>query len=353
VSKCCGTAAQQHCSTFNIIKGEPMRHNKIKNLLGAYFDNELKDKTKKKIEKHLKVCSECAKELSRIKKLNKIAQEPVSFDLEESYWESFPNRIKIKITQQIKKSKWQESKEFFTKLLIIRSVYLKWAGALAVFIVIFLASIYYLEHQNTYKKMPELAKKTEKPQTEISEKSIKTEDSKDKTISFPTKAKKETLLKPSPLPQISRKIENTGIPAQSKKEKPISEIESLEVRKYISEGIVGGVTGGVVLEVEPPIQYIGKIKPPRLIKKVEPIYPKIAKKAKIEGVVILEVTIDIYGRVQHIKILRSIPLLDQAAIDAVKQWVFEPIVINGIPRKAIFTVNIRFQLKESKENKQP
>ncbi|MBN2207069.1 MAG: TonB family protein, partial [Candidatus Aminicenantes bacterium] len=53
----------------------------------------------------------------------------------------------------------------------------------------------------------------------------------------------------------------------------------------------------------------------------------------------------IYGRVIRWKVLRSIPLLDQAAIDAVKQWVYEPMVINGKPRGVIFTVTVRFQLK--------
>ncbi len=58
--------------------------------------------------------------------------------------------------------------------------------------------------------------------------------------------------------------------------------------------------------------------------------------------VILEVQTDIYGRIQSTKILRSVPLLDQAAVDAVRQWVYEPMLINGQPRPAIFTVTVRF-----------
>ncbi len=65
----------------------------------------------------------------------------------------------------------------------------------------------------------------------------------------------------------------------------------------------------------------------------------------MEGIVILEAQTDIYGRVQTIKILRSIPLLDQAATDAVRQWVYEPMIINGRPRGVIFTVTVRFTLK--------
>jgi protein TonB len=110
-------------------------------------------------------------------------------------------------------------------------------------------------------------------------------------------------------------------------------------------GVVGGVLGGVVGEVEAPVRAIGQIKPPKLIKQVDPTYPEIARQARVEGVVIIEATTDIYGRVQSIKVLRSIPLLDQAALDAVRQWVYEPMIINGRPRGVIFTVTVRFQLK--------
>ncbi|HRU33623.1 MAG TPA: energy transducer TonB, partial [Candidatus Paceibacterota bacterium] len=93
------------------------------------------------------------------------------------------------------------------------------------------------------------------------------------------------------------------------------------------------------------VRAIGEIKQPKLIHRVEPIYPEIARQARVEGVVILECTTDIYGRVQTVKVLRSVPLLDQAAIDAVKQWVYEPMVINGRPRGVIFTVTLTFKLK--------
>jgi len=78
---------------------------------------------------------------------------------------------------------------------------------------------------------------------------------------------------------------------------------------------------------------------------VEPVYPDIARQARVEGVVIIEAVTDIYGRVQHVKVLKSIPLLDQAAVDAVRQWVYEPMIINGRPRSVIFAVTLIFQLK--------
>jgi TonB family protein len=90
----------------------------------------------------------------------------------------------------------------------------------------------------------------------------------------------------------------------------------------------------------------GDIQPPKLIKKVNPVYPEEARKKGIQGVVILEAKIDEYGRAMDAMILRSIPELDQAAIDAVRQWVYEPLLIDGKPTKALFTVTVRFQLGE-------
>jgi TonB family protein len=120
--------------------------------------------------------------------------------------------------------------------------------------------------------------------------------------------------------------ENENLPEAAAKEMPIPQEKKKDTDKQKSLG--------------------KKIVPPKLIKKVHPIYPEIARQAKVEGVVILEVTTDIYGRVQSVKVLRSIPLLDKAAVDAVKQWVYEPMVINSKPRGVIFTVTCTFRLDE-------
>lgn len=88
----------------------------------------------------------------------------------------------------------------------------------------------------------------------------------------------------------------------------------------------------------------GRIPPPKCLKSVPAVYPEIAKQAKIEGFVILAVRTDKEGRVEEVKVLRSMPLLDQAAIDAVKQWVYEPLIKNGKPQKAVFAVTVGFYL---------
>jgi TonB family protein len=129
------------------------------------------------------------------------------------------------------------------------------------------------------------------------------------------------------------------------------------VRQWIYEPmIIDGKPRGVIFTVtctferdeeDEPVRAIGDIKPPKLIKMVKPVHPEIAKQAKVEGVVILEATTDVYGRVVNTKILRSIPLLDQAAIDAVRQWIYEPMIIDGKPKGVIFTVTVVFELDEN------
>jgi len=84
---------------------------------------------------------------------------------------------------------------------------------------------------------------------------------------------------------------------------------------------------------------------PQLTRQVEPGYPSIAQRARVQGNVILDVTIAPAGRVNNVQILRSIPLLDQAAIEAVKQWEFAPTVVNGVAMPVIMTVTVSFTLR--------
>ncbi len=109
--------------------------------------------------------------------------------------------------------------------------------------------------------------------------------------------------------------------------------------------LIGRALFAIVGEPEPVVRAVGDIKAPRLARRVEPDYPEIARQARVEGVVILEATTDVYGRVTGVRVLRSLPLLDAAAVDAVRQWVYEPMVINGRPRPVTFTVTVRFVLK--------
>jgi TonB family protein len=84
---------------------------------------------------------------------------------------------------------------------------------------------------------------------------------------------------------------------------------------------------------------------PKRIKDVIPVYPSVALAARKQGVVILEALIDIQGNVKPGKIIYSIPLLDQAAIDAVAQWKYEPTFVDGKPREVLLVVQVKFNLK--------
>ena len=111
-------------------------------------------------------------------------------------------------------------------------------------------------------------------------------------------------------------------------------------------GVVGGVVGGLP-DAPPPPQAVrvgGQIKEPKKLKNVNPSYPDIAKQARVQGVVILECTISPQGKVTDVKVLRGIPLLDAAAIEAVKQWVYSPTLLNGVPVPVIMTVTVNFRL---------
>lgn len=88
------------------------------------------------------------------------------------------------------------------------------------------------------------------------------------------------------------------------------------------------------------------VQPPRLIKRVAPIYPIVAIKAHIEGVVTIDAVTDIYGRVVKVRVTNGHPLLRGAAVQAVKQWIYEPYILNGIPRPVTFTVNVNFKLQK-------
>jgi TonB family protein len=93
------------------------------------------------------------------------------------------------------------------------------------------------------------------------------------------------------------------------------------------------------------VQAVGEIKPPKLIREVPPIYPEEARKKGVKGTVVLGVRTDIYGRVTEVKVFRSIPLLDKPAVDAVKQWIYEPFIFEGKPSPVVFIVRAHFKLR--------
>jgi len=89
----------------------------------------------------------------------------------------------------------------------------------------------------------------------------------------------------------------------------------------------------------------GNIKEPKLLKKVDPVYPEEAKANGVQGIVIIEAVIAKDGSVGSAKVLRPVPLLDVAALDAVKQWKYEVTYVDNDPVEVIMVVTVNFTLK--------
>jgi periplasmic protein TonB len=94
-----------------------------------------------------------------------------------------------------------------------------------------------------------------------------------------------------------------------------------------------------------PIRVGGAITRPERVHHVPPVYPEVARVARIKGTVILEAVIGIDGTVRDVRVLRSVPLLDAAAVEAVRQWLFNPTRLNGEPVPVVMTVTVTFQLR--------
>lgn len=116
-------------------------------------------------------------------------------------------------------------------------------------------------------------------------------------------------------------------------------------------GVVGGVVGGILPAAmpSPPATVVrvgGAIKAPKLVHSVAPEFPLLAAQARVSGMVIIEANVDKQGRVISAQVLRGHPLLDDAALTAVRQWRYQPLLLNGIPMEFVLTLNVQFTLTQ-------
>jgi TonB family protein len=86
----------------------------------------------------------------------------------------------------------------------------------------------------------------------------------------------------------------------------------------------------------------GNVRPPVKLVDVPPVRPEVAERAGVSGTVILEITIDVDGTVKDARVLRSLPMLDSAALEAVRQWRYEPTMIDGKSVPVVMTVSVAF-----------
>jgi TonB family protein len=128
---------------------------------------------------------------------------------------------------------------------------------------------------------------------------------------------------------------------------------ALELQRGNPPGTTTGTSGSGLAGAPPPpppppeapVRVGGSVKPPAKIRDVNPVYPEEARAARVQGVVILEIVVDTLGQVSSARVLRGIPLLENAAVDAVRQWLFEPTHLNGVPVPIIMTVTVNFTLQ--------
>jgi periplasmic protein TonB len=117
-------------------------------------------------------------------------------------------------------------------------------------------------------------------------------------------------------------------------------------------GEVGGFTPPVpapnvdVPRANVPVRVALLPQPPRKVVDARPIYPDIARNAHVEGTVILEAVVDTSGAVTELRVVRSIPLLDQAALEAVRRWRYTPSMYGGRPVSVLLTITMRFTLNQ-------
>jgi protein TonB len=94
-----------------------------------------------------------------------------------------------------------------------------------------------------------------------------------------------------------------------------------------------------------PVRIGGLIREPRKLRQVTPVYPEIARAARVQGSVLLDCTLTPEGRVSDVRVVSGHPLLVPAAASAVGRWLFTPTLLNGVPVPVILTVTVRFELK--------
>jgi len=155
----------------------------------------------------------------------------------------------------------------------------------------------------------------------------------------------------TPKPQVNPNLAPVVAPDTITRENP-------DLPEFVDKPIVGVIGGSDNLEhvlapppvvVAPPkpiepLRVGGTIRSPQRIRNVDPAYPTIALSARIQGIVIIEATIGADGRVVNARVLRSVPMLDQSALDAVRQWEYTPTMLNGVPVPVIMTVTVQFTL---------
>src|SRR6266436_6723738 len=118
-------------------------------------------------------------------------------------------------------------------------------------------------------------------------------------------------------------------------------------------GVLGGVIGGMGGAPPPPkpkltgpLKVGGNVQAARIINRVQPVYPALARQTRISGTVRLHAIIGKDGTIQQLEVMNGHPLLQQSALDAVRQWRYQPTLLNGDPVEVDTTIDVIFSLNQ-------
>ena len=118
-------------------------------------------------------------------------------------------------------------------------------------------------------------------------------------------------------------------------------------------GVLGGVIGGMGGAPAPPkpkptgpVRVGGNVQAARILNRVNPTYPALARQTRISGTVRLHAIISKDGTIQQLEVMSGHPLLQQAALDAVRQWRYQPTLLNGEPVEVDTTIDVIFSLNQ-------
>jgi protein TonB len=162
---------------------------------------------------------------------------------------------------------------------------------------------------------------------------------------------------PRPSPRRTPAPALAGIVAPTFEGEIVPETESLPgLEDAFGDGVAGGdperVVGSVMSDLPtsapapaPRIVRIGgSIAAPRLVRRVDPAYPALALAARLSAAVQLEAEVDARGEVARVRVERGHPLFDEAAVAAVRQWRYQPLLLNGAPTAFVLSVTVSFNL---------
>ena len=122
----------------------------------------------------------------------------------------------------------------------------------------------------------------------------------------------------------------------------------------LDNGLLGGLGSGPAVAAPPPpppapkqtqrIKLGGQVVAAKLVAQPQPVYPPLARQARIQGNVVLHAIIDKDGRVGELQVISGHPLLVQSALEAVKNWRYQPTQLNGDPVEVDTTITVSFVL---------